>query len=172
MTILKSKIDAERKKILLATNLAAAQISIAKEAKSIIQTSKASIIKAVIDNKKKDCSKKPKIAPKPKTASKKSNKPAPVPQQCKPNDKSLYKTTGIDAHLISHQIKKIQPNDFASISRFIPKIAGMDKLSFSLQKHILYLNLNLAPSLARCEASNGVGSCERVFGIMAVRKCP
>jgi hypothetical protein len=26
--------------------------------------------------------------------------------------------------------------------------------------------------MKKCESSNGKGSCERVFGIMAARKCP
>jgi hypothetical protein len=131
MTLLKSRIDAEKKKIALSTKTALAQILLAKQAKSIIQTSKASIIKAVIDNKKKDCSAPPTAAPAPKAPPKKSTKPAPVPPQCKPNPKTLYKTTGIDAHIVSHQVQKIQYSEFSNIAKYIGKIAGMDKLSVS-----------------------------------------
>lgn len=30
----------------------------------------------------------------------------------------------------------------------------------------------MEPALKRCEVSNGKGNCEKVFGIMAARKCP
>lgn len=133
---------------------------------------------SIIENKKKiqkEEAKKPVIVTKP------PSKPVQKPKaphegftgpKLRPNDKRIYTTVGTEAYLLEIIIKKIKYEQYITIEKYLEKIAGLKKMSYSLEKWLLYLGYNLEPATRKCEAQWGVGRCENVWNIMVAQKCP
>merc|ERR1712228_361416 len=88
----------------------------------------------------------------------------------RPNDPRIYHTIGVKAYNLEVDIRKI--TTYTQITKYFYKISGLEKITTELYEFLIDLQLNLEPAMKRCAWNYGMENCEKVWGVMAVKKCP